>query len=195
MDRKEKNIILIICILILLLVLILLYIINEEPKYNKELYNEIYSEYNEIFEEDNKKENYIVQDINGRNCRVIGKLTIPKLNINSPVINETTDELLKIAPTKYAGPNPNEVGNFCIIGHNYKNDQFFSNLSILEIGDKIILTGNDGNEKKYEVYKKFEVIETDLRAISQETDGQTELTLITCTKNNKYRLIVKCRAV
>ena len=143
MEKTERNIIIIICILILLLVLILLYIINEEPKYNKELYEEVYSEYNEIFEEDNKKENYIVQDINGRNCRVIGKLTIPKLNINSPVINETTDELLKIAPTKYAGPNPNEVGNFCIIGHNYKNDQFFSNLSILEIGDKIILTGLD----------------------------------------------------
>ena len=52
----------------------------------------------------------------------------------------------------------------------------------MEIGDKIILTGNDGNEKKYEVYKKFEVIETDLRAISQETDGQIELTLITCSK-------------
>lgn len=194
MEKSEKYAILIICILIILLALILQYILNKKPEYNKELYDEIYSEYNEIFKED-KNSNYIVQDINGKNCRVIGRLTIPKMNINSPVINETTDELLKIAPTKYAGPNPNEVGNFCIIGHNYKNDQFFSNLSILEIDDEIILTGNDGKQITYKVYDKYEVRETDLSDTNQETDGEIELTLITCTKSKQYRLIVKCRAV
>ena len=45
-------------------------------------------------------------------------LVIPKLSIKYPVINETTEEYLKIAPTKLFGPNANEVGNLCIIGHN-----------------------------------------------------------------------------
>lgn len=194
MEKSEKKIILIICILIVLLIAILFYILNKQPEYNKELYNEIYSEYNEIFEE-NKEPSYIVQDIDGNKCRVIGKLTIPKMGVNSPIINETTDELLKIAPTKYAGPNPNEIGNFCIIGHNYRNDQFFSNLSILDIDDEIILISNAGDKKIYKVYEKFEVIETDLSPISQDTNGQIELTLITCTKNKQYRLIVKCRSI
>ncbi len=192
MEKSEKKIILIICILIIFLVGILLFILNQEPKYNKELYDEIYSEYNQIFE---NEENYKIEEIDGKKCRVIGKLTISKLNINSPIINETTDELLKIAPTKYAGPDPNEVGNLCIIGHNYKNDQFFSNLSTLDIDDEIILTSNDGTEKVYKVYEKFEVVETDLSDTNQNTNGQIELTLITCTKSKQYRLIVKCRSV
>ena len=75
MEKSEKYAILIICILIILLVLILQYILNKKPEYNKELYDEIYSEYNEIFKED-KNSNYLVQDINGKSCRVIGRLTI-----------------------------------------------------------------------------------------------------------------------
>ena len=194
MEKLEKKIILIICILIIILVAILWFLLNKTPKYDKELYDEIYSEYNEIFE-GNEDPNVVMQNIDGKEYRVIGKLTIPKMNVNSPIINETTDELLKIAPTKYAGPNPNEVGNLCIIGHNYKNDQFFSNLSTLDIDDEIILTANNGTEKVYKVYEKFEVVETDLSDTSQETNGQIELTLITCTKSRAYRLIVKCRSV
>ena len=194
MGKLEKKIILIICILIVILVAILWFLLNKTPKYDKELYDEIYSEYNEIFE-GNEDSNVVIQKIDGKEYKVIGKLTIPKMNVNSPIINETTDELLKIAPTKYAGPNPNEVGNFCIIGHNYKNDQFFSNLSTLDIDDEIILTSNNGTEKLYKVYEKFEVIETDLSDTNQETNGQIELTLITCTKNKNYRLIVKCKSV
>lgn len=194
MGKLEKKIILIICILIVILVAILWFLLNKTPKYDKELYDEIYSEYNEIFE-GNEDPNVVIQKIDGKEYKVIGKLTIPKMNVNSPIINETTDELLKIAPTKYAGPNPNEVGNFCIIGHNYKNDQFFSNLSTLDIDDEIILTSNNGTEKLYKVYEKFEVIETDLSDTNQETNGQIELTLITCTKNKNYRLIVKCKSV
>ena len=212
MEKSEKRIIIAIIILTLLLVAILIYIINQEPEYDEQLYEEIYSEYNEIFEEDknettgvdieinqnqiNKNEKiYLMQNDNGDEYRVIAKILIPKMNIYSPVIYETTDELLKIAPTKLWGPNPNEVGNFCIIGHNYRNDQFFSNLSTLEVGDELVLKNNSGLEKKYIVYDKYEVLETDLSPTNQETNGKIEMTLITCTKNKKKRLIVKARAI
>ena len=119
---------------------------------------------------------------------------ILKLNINYPVIYETTDEYLKVAPTKLFGPEANEVGNFCIVGHNYKNKQFFSRLSELEKDDKVYLMSNQGKKLTYYVYDKYEVNEKDLSCTSQDTNGNIELTLITCTTKKKNRLVVKCRA-
>ena len=54
---------------------------------------------------------------------------------------------------------------------------------------------NRGKSLSYKVYDKYEVQETDLSCTSQETDGRTEVTLITCTKNKKKRLVVKARAI
>lgn len=51
-------------------------------------------------------------------------LSIPKLDIQYPVLSETSVELLKVSLNKYWGPNPNEIGNYCIVGHNYRNDAF-----------------------------------------------------------------------
>ena len=56
----------------------------------------------------------------------IGVINIPSINVNYPILSTYTDELLKIAPCRFHGPNPNEVGNLCIAGHNYKNSKFFS---------------------------------------------------------------------
>ena len=48
-------------------------------------------------------------------------LNIPSLGINYPVLSDTSEELLKISLNKFWGPSPNTVGNYCIVGHNYKN--------------------------------------------------------------------------
>lgn len=206
MGKKEKRLILITVILMIILIAILIYTVTQEPEYNKELYEQVYAEYEEKFSEDNILEEndeitqnkvlsnniYMEQGQFGEEYRVAGKIGISKINIYSPIIYETTDELLKIGPTKLCGPEPNEVGNLCIIGHNYRNDQFFSNLSNLEIDDEIVIINNQKNSVKYRVYDKYEVEETDLSPTSQETNGKRELTLITCTKNKKYRFIVKC---
>ncbi|MGN1298609.1 MAG: sortase [Candidatus Scatovivens sp.] len=203
----EKKLIILLCFLTAILIVIFIYTITKEPEYDKKLYNDIYSEYSKLFEEridetiDSEIENneedeniiYLEQNAFGEEYRVIGKIGIPKINVYSPVIYETTEELMKIAPTKLCGPNPNEIGNLCIIGHNYRNDQFFSNLSKLEIDDEIVIINNKHVSLKYRVYDKYEVLETDLNPINQDTNGKKELTLITCTKQKKYRLIVKCR--
>lgn len=61
----------------------------------------------------------------------IATVSIPKLNLQYPVLDgetdsaEETEALLKISPTKFWGPEPNEVGNFCIVGHNYRNTKIF----------------------------------------------------------------------
>ena len=139
MDKGEKK--LICCLLIGIIIgsSILIFKINSEPKYDETLYDEIYSEYEEILAKENQsyseeEKNAVYMKVNskGEKYRVAGQIHIPKIGINYPIVYETSEEYLKIAPTKLFGPDINEPGNVCIVGHNYKNEQFFSRLSELE---------------------------------------------------------------
>lgn len=125
----------------------------------------------------------------------IGVINIPSINVNYPILSTYTDELLKIAPCKFHGPNPNEVGNLCIAGHNYRNTKFFSKVPTLELGDKIEITDLSGRMLTYTVYDKFIVNPDELECTSQLTKGKKEITLITCTNDNKQRHIIKARAM
>ena len=122
-------------------------------------------------------------------------LKIPKINIEYPVLSATSDALLFVSLNKYWGPQPNEVGNYCIVGHYYENGKMFGKLHKLKNGDKAELTDLSGNTLKYRVYNKYVVEPTDTRCTSQLTDGRKELTLITCTNGGKQRLVVKLRQV
>lgn len=125
----------------------------------------------------------------------IGVINIPSINVNYPILSTYTDELLKIAPCKFHGPNPNEVGNLCIAGHNYKNSKFFSKVPNLQLGDTIEITDLSGRTLTYTVYDKFIVNPDELECTSQLTDGKKEITLITCTNDNKQRHIIKARVM
>jgi len=127
-------------------------------------------------------------------------IKIPKIGINYPVISKTSEELLKISVNKFHGPNPNEVGNYCIVGHNYLNDKMFSRLDELKNGDIVELKDLSGKIIEYRVYDKYIVNSTDTSCTSQRTkDGKKlgfrEITLITCANYGTQRLIVKCREV
>ena len=131
----------------------------------------------------------------GESYKVDGEIMIPEIKITYPVINETSEEYLKIAPIKIAGPEMNEVGNYCIAGHNYENSQFFSKLSKLKKNDQVLLTSKSGKKLTYLIYAMYEVDENDLSCTNQDTNGQIEATLITCTTQKQNRLIAKCRAI
>mgnify|MGYP005758982023 CR=1 FL=1 len=122
-------------------------------------------------------------------------VTIPKIDITYPVLSETSDELLEISVNKYWGPKPNEVGNYCVVGHNYRNGKMFGRLHELENGDIVELEDLTGKTVEYEVYNKYIVEPTDTSCTSQLTNGRKELTLITCTNYGTQRLVVKCREV
>lgn len=124
----------------------------------------------------------------------IGVINIPKLNINYPILSATSVELLKISPCRFWGPDPNEVGNLCIVAHNYRNSKFFSKLSTLENGDIVEITDLLEKTLTYKVYDKFVVDPENLDCTSQRTNGHKEITLITCTQDSKHRTIVKARA-
>ena len=131
----------------------------------------------------------------GTSYYTIGRINIPKINVNYPILSETTTELLKISPCKFWGADPNQVGNFCIVGHNYRNNLFFSKVPTLEYGDIIEITDLSGKTLKYSVYDKYIVEPDDTSCTTQLTNGRTEITLITCTNDSKQRYVIKANAI
>lgn len=131
----------------------------------------------------------------------VAVVDIPKINITYPIIYsqnqdaETIEDLLKISVVKYWGPEANNPGNFCVVGHNYHNKKFFSKAATLKNGDSIYLTDTNNKTLEYKVYANYVVEPTDLKCTSQLTNGQTDITLITCTMSGKQRTIIKARAV
>ena len=136
----------------------------------------------------------VEKEIDGKLYEVIAILNIPTLEIEYPVFSSTSKELLKISLNKYWGPNPNKPGNFCILGHNYNDEKFFGKLNRIEKGEKIKLTDMYGVTLEYIVYDMYIVEPEDTSCTTQLTNGETEVTLITCTKDFKKRFVVKARA-
>lgn len=200
------------CILLLIIIIgsnILIYKINKSLAYDSKVYEQVYDEYekitsistdnennsNSVFLSTNKNVKYISKTATGNTYRTIAVINIPKIKVNYPVINDYSETNLNIAPTKYVGPDPNTIGNFVIVGHNNWNKEFFSNLNNLEINDIVKLTDMNGSTLTYKVYDIFEVKQNDFSCLNQNTNGNIELTLITCIKYQKNkRLIVKCIA-
>ena len=126
---------------------------------------------------------------------MIANLNIPSLGIKYPVLSSTSTALLKISLNKYWGANPNEVGNLCIIAHNYrKKGVLFSDVPDLEVGDIVEIQDLSKRTIEYEVYDIHTVIEDDVSDTTQKTNGRKEVTLITCTdESNEQRVIVRCK--
>lgn len=152
--------------------------------------------YSEPVEEVNPEDNINwLRTENGTEYYVVATVNIPSIDCKYPILNESTEELLKISPCKFWGSDPNEVGNFCIVGHNYRSDKFFSHVPELVVGDRIEITDLNGRTLTYSVYDKYVVEPEDVSCTSQRTNGLKEITLITCTDDSKQRVIVKAREV
>lgn len=146
-----------------------------------------------------QKDKYVTAS--GYTYYTIATISIPKINVNYSIIQGETgseaeiDELLKMSPCKLDGPEPNKVGNFCVVGHNYRNTRFFSKVPTLQIGDTFTITDLTGKTIEYEIYKTYVVVPEDVSCLDPETQGKKEVTLITCTNDSKQRFIAKAREV
>ncbi len=129
----------------------------------------------------------------GEEYYTIAQISIPKIDVNYPILDHWSDDLLKISPCKFHGADPNEIGNFCIVGHNYRNSKFFSKVPKLTKGDVIKITDTYKRTLNYIVYDKHVVPDTDNRDTTQVTHGKREITIITCTNDSKNRVIVRAR--
>ena len=135
----------------------------------------------------------------GKKYSTEARIRIPSIGVDYPVLSETSEKLLEVSVNKWYGPSgPNEIGNYCIVGHNYRNGKMFGRLHELVNGDIIELEDLTGRKLKYKVYDKDIVAPTDTRCSSQKATiekGKREVTLITCTNYGKERLVVKCRQI
>lgn len=125
------------------------------------------------------------ETINGLNY--IGYLSIPALELNLPVITETTMPYLRIAPCRFSGSAYLE--NMVIGAHNYNTH--FGRLKELNYGDKLAFTDMDGNVFAYEV-ADIEIIQPDQADYLRYCEYP--LSLYTCTIGGQTRLTIRCSA-
>lgn len=142
-------------------------------------------------EKTKKQTQYVAVPISYSGYKVDSRLEVPKISLNTNVLSKYTTNGLKVCASKYYGPNANEVGNYCIAGHNYNQENMFNHLLDLEIGDNVFLTDNKNGMIEYTVYDIYKVKPSNVEPLSQETRGEREITLITCVNYSQNRLVVK----
>lgn len=206
--KKKRKIILINTIIVLTVLSIVLWLGIEEYKdskiesekslslpYNIQNLNVEQNVAKETKEENTKvyPKETVIEEYRG--YQVGAKLEIPSIELETYVLQKYSQEALNISVTKFWGVNANQIGNFCIAGHNFKNKKMFRNLKNVKIGDRLFITDNEIGKVEYEIYDLYKVIPEDVSCLSQETNSKREVTLITCTNDSKKRIIVKAREV
>lgn len=121
---------------------------------------------------------------------VLGTIEIPSISLKYPVLDKVTPKSIETAVAFLYGTGLNQPGNSVIIGHNYRNGLFFSNLKKVNVGEKIYITDLEGNRVEYTIYNKFEAAENDTSFYQRDTGGKPEITLSTCTDDSSARIIV-----
>ena len=185
-------------IILLLIITIIIYTIIEIIKENKiEFKEEVATQEVEvtpiqvIIEEELPKEKVEIPETY-LDYHVTAKIIIPKINLETNVLRDFSKETLDKCLVKFWGPNPNEIGNFCIAGHNYEKENMFSDLKELEVGEEFYLLDNKNGKYTYVISDIYKVNYKNIEPINQNTDGKRVVTLITCTNySNDERLIVR----
>ena len=121
---------------------------------------------------------------------VVGRMEIPKIDLDLPVLERATKNSLEKSIGILTGPGLNKVGNTIIVGHNYRNGTFFSRNSELENGDKIYITDTTGTRIEYTIYNIYTTSSEDSDYITRDTAGKREISLSTCTDDSNYRLVI-----
>ena len=184
--RKVYNFLLIILILAAIIVGIMIFNKYYKEMKNEEQLSEVVTSIENEKEEKKKKHTYKGYD-------VIGIIEIPKIKIKYPILSKTTEESMLVSVTKFWGPNVNEIGNITIAGHNNFSGTMFGKTKQLEKNDIIKLTDLKNNTLEYKVFDKYSIDPNDVSCVESVEKGTREVTLLTCTKGHKERLIIKAR--
>ncbi len=165
---------------------------NKQERLSKELLNNytLTTLYQDNIANEGEKQNVVVE-----NPFVIGMISINKLNLNYPILSESTADLLKISLCRFAGPMPNENGNLCIAGHNYLDSRFFGKLNKLKKNDIVEIYDLAGNKVEYSIYEIDEILATDLSCTTQDVGENKFITLLTCNNIDGKRMVVKAKEI
>lgn len=122
---------------------------------------------------------------------IVGVLRIESIGLEMEIASKTTDELMLNYACRLWGPYPGQVGNLCIIGHNWLNTKLFSKVPYLEVGDTFEIIDFKGESTNYRIYDKYMVDPDDVSCIDQETGGKKIVTIITCNDDSSLRYVFK----
>lgn len=111
---------------------------------------------------------------------LLGRLEIPKISAEMPIIQGASDENLKSAAALLDGTSSiGTIGNAAIAAHrSYTYGRFFNRLNEVEVGDHIIVNTPEA-EYTYQAYEIKIVEPTDLSVLNRNSTHRV-ITLITC---------------
>ena len=118
---------------------------------------------------------------------LLGSISIPSVGIRLPVLNQWSEDMLKVAPCRYAGSISG--GDMIIMGHNYKSH--FTPLQKIREGAEVEFENTEGKTFRYRVAK----IEYLHRTEGEKLPSEYPLTIFTCTPGGLERIVVRCEAV
>ena len=179
------------CVLLIALIITVILIVK---KYGTQKnYEEKNEEIVEVFSRTEEKiDQNGISMIEFEGFKVIGIIKIPVIDLEYPILEQTTDEAMKVSISKYWGGDINSYGNVSLAGHNNKITlTMFGKNKNLKNGDSIFLTDLTGTTIEYKIYDTF-ITDPDDVSILRTTDKSVrEVTLITCTNGRANRLINK----
>lgn len=198
----KKNKIKTIFYIVLLIILIVLAIIVTILIFNKHSERNLYEDKNqEVVQqfrdsltslkennEENKKRNI---ELEFEGYKVIGIIKIPKIDLEYPILEETTQATMKTSISRFWGSDINSFGNVSLAGHNNYDGTMFGKNKKLEIGDIVELTDLTGLTIQYEIKEIFKTDPNDVTILQTTNSEIREVTLITCTNGRAERLIIK----
>lgn len=149
----------------------------------------------DMLEENKSSEETKIKNIEIEGYKVIGLIKIDKINLEYPILEETTNKTMKLSITKFWGNELNEIGNVTLAGHNNKDGTMFGKTKNLQKSDIIEITDLKNNTVKYEIFDMYIIYPDDTSCVNSVDPNSREITLITCSNGNKQRLIIKAREV
>ncbi len=193
MKNKNKLLFYKVFLCVLLISLIITVILIVKKYGTQEKYEEKNEEIVEVFSRTEEKiDQNGISLIEFEGFKVIGLIKIPAIDLEYPILEQTTDEAMKVSISKYWGGDINSYGNVSLAGHNNKITlTMFGKNKNLKNGDSIFLTDLTGTTIEYKIYDTF-ITDPDDVSILRTTDKSVrEVTLITCTNGRANRLINK----
>jgi sortase A len=138
-------------------------------------------------EKEISKEDILLED------ELIGILKIPKLNVQAPIKDGTSQEVMKTSIGHFTESNYWN-GNVSLASHNGgTNAHYFEKINELNENDEIEYITKLGS-KKYKVEKVYKISSYDWSSVvgNENSVGENTITLITCINGlPNYRLCVK----
>lgn len=187
--KKQK---IYICLLVILIIVALIILLLIFKKHNSSIENEekLIQVVSTI--KNNEQPEKIVEY---EGYQVIGIIRIPEIELEYPILNETTEQSLKKSITKFWGCGVNEIGNITLSGHNNIDNKMFGKIKKLELDDLIELEDLNNNIVQYKIFDKYIIDPNDVTCTESVQKDTREVTLVTCTNGNKNRLVIKAREI